>query len=145
MREAFHTEIHTLADGHYANMSIPQMPTALAPAVIGVVKLNNFMPHNNIVHRTNFTYTGSGGKVEHAIVPEDLATIYNVNPVFSGGNTGQGVTLVVIEDSDVAHTSDWTTFRSKFGLSGFTSGSFTQNPSHGHGGLHRSGRRRRRG
>jgi len=126
VREAFHTEIHMLADGHYANMSIPQMPTALAPAVIGVVKLNNFMPHSNIIGRTNFTYTGSGGKIEHAIVPEDLATIYNVNPVFSGGNTGQGVTVVVIEDSNVAHTSDWTTFRSKFGLSGFTSGSFTQ-------------------
>jgi subtilase family serine protease len=59
-------------------------------------------------------------------VPEDLATIYNVTPVFNSGNTGQGVTLVVIEDSDVKSTADWTTFRAKFGLSGFTGGSFTQ-------------------
>ncbi|HTT98200.1 MAG TPA: S53 family peptidase [Rhizomicrobium sp.] len=127
VREAFHTEIHALADGkHWSNMSLPQIPSALAPAVVGVAKLNNFMPHTNIIGRSNFTYTGSGGKIEHAIVPEDLATIYNVNPVFNGGNTGQGVTLVVIEDSDVKNASDWTTFRSKFGLSGFTSGSFSQ-------------------
>jgi subtilase family serine protease len=127
VREAFHTEIHALADGkHFSNMSVPQMPSALAPAVIGVVKLNNFMPHTNIVGRTNFTYTGSSGKIEHAIVPEDLATIYNLNPVFQSGNTGQGQTVVVIEDGDVGSTADWTTFRTKFGLSKYTGGSFTQ-------------------
>ena len=124
LREAFHTEIHTLADGHYANMSTPQMPASLAPAVIGIAKLNNYMPHANIV-RSDFTYT-KGTATIHAIVPEDLATIYNVNPVFTGGNTGQGVTVVVIEDSDVKSTADWTTFRTKFGLLSFTGGSFVQ-------------------
>ncbi len=126
VREAFHTEIHALADGrHFANMSIPQMPTALAPAVIGVVKLNNFMPHTNIIGRTSFTWQ-NGAKTEHAIVPEDLATIYNLNPVFKSGNTGQGQTVVVIEDSDVKTTADWTTFRNKFGLGQYTGASFTQ-------------------
>jgi subtilase family serine protease len=125
VRAAFHTEIHALADGHYANMSVPQIPAALAPAVAAVVKLNNYMPHTNIIRRTDFTYT-SGTKTYHAIVPEDLATIYNLNPVFASGNTGQGQTVVVIEDSNVEHVTDWTTFRSKFGLSGYTQGSFTQ-------------------
>src|SRR5208282_295244 len=56
----------------------------------------------------------------------DLATIYNMNPLFNGGVSGQGQTVVVIEDTNVYLTTDWTTFRSTFGLSSFTSGSFTQ-------------------
>ncbi len=56
----------------------------------------------------------------------DLATIYNLNPLFSDGISGQGQTIVVIEDTNVFSTADWTTFRSTFGLSGYTSGSFTQ-------------------
>ncbi len=48
MEAAFHTEIHNLdVNGTHqiSNMSDPQIPAALAPAVIGVVKLNSFMPH----------------------------------------------------------------------------------------------------
>jgi len=60
------------------------------------------------------------------VVPADLATIYNLNPLFNAGISGQGQTVVVIEDTDVFNTGDWTTFRSTFGLSGFTSGSFSQ-------------------
>jgi hypothetical protein len=56
----------------------------------------------------------------------DLATIYNLNPLFNAGISGQGQTVVVIEDTDVFSTADWNTFRSTFGLSSFTSGSFTQ-------------------
>ncbi len=51
VREAFHTEIHTLdAAGkrHFANMSDPQIPAALLPAVTGVVSLNNFMPRPGV-------------------------------------------------------------------------------------------------
>jgi hypothetical protein len=42
---AFHTAIHYLDVGgvtHFANMSDPQIPAALAPAVVGVVSLHNF-------------------------------------------------------------------------------------------------------
>ena len=44
---AFHTEIHNFAVGgvaHIANMSDPQIPAALAPAVAGVKGLHNFFP-----------------------------------------------------------------------------------------------------
>src|SRR6202453_4458172 len=44
IRDAFHTEIHNLdvhGEKHYANMSDPQIPAALAPAVVGVVSLHN--------------------------------------------------------------------------------------------------------
>ena len=48
VREAFHTEIHYLevnGQRHIANMSDPQIPEALAPAVAGVVSMHDFRPH----------------------------------------------------------------------------------------------------
>ncbi len=125
VREAFHTEIHQLnVNGarHIANMSDPQIPAALAPAVAGVVSLNDFKPHTNFKRRPD--YTVSGGY--YIVVPGDLATIYNLNPLFTEGISGQGQTIVVIEDTDVYSTKDWTTFRSEFGLSSYTGGTFTQ-------------------
>jgi hypothetical protein len=47
VRESFHTEMHQLSvngEKHIANMSDPRIPAALAPAVKGVVSLNDFRP-----------------------------------------------------------------------------------------------------
>ena len=128
VRKAFHTEIHELSVNgrqHIANMSDPQIPAALAPAVAGVVSLHDFMPHPMNKPHKDYTFT-SGGSTYYAVVPADLAKIYNFSPQFSAGISGKGETIVVIEDTNVYSTSDWTTFRSTFGLSGYTSGSFTQ-------------------
>src|SRR5208337_3480475 len=64
----------------------------------------------------------------YLVVPADLATIYNLNPLFTAGYSGQGQTIVVVEDSDVYnYPGDWNKFRSTFGLaSAYPSGSFTQ-------------------
>lgn len=128
VREAFHTEIHRLVvngRSHIANMSDPQIPAALAPAIRGIVSLHDFMPRPMNKPRTDYTFTVNGNTYQ-GVVPADLATIYNLNPLFSSGLSGQGQTIVVIEDTNVYNTADWTTFRSTFGLSGYTSGSFTQ-------------------
>jgi hypothetical protein len=128
VRETFHTEIHTLdvnGEKHIANMSDPRIPAALVPAVVGVVSLNDFRPHPMYVPRAEYTVsTGTGEK--YLVVPGDLATIYNLNPLFSAGISGQGQTIVVVEDSDVYTAADWTSFRSTFGLSSYTDGSFKQ-------------------
>src|SRR5438309_8325475 len=127
VREAFHTEIHNLdANGetHIANTSDPQIPSALAPAIVGIVSLHDFKPraqHEMLTAGANYTFGGSN----YALVPADLATIYNLNPVFSAGYSGQGQTIVVIEDTNVFSTSDWSTFRSTFGLSTYSAGSFS--------------------
>jgi uncharacterized repeat protein (TIGR01451 family) len=126
VRNAFHTEMHTLAVRgvrHVANMSDPQIPAALTPLVAGIVTLNDFRPHPTL-HLAHPGYTVSSS--EHLVVPADLATIYNLNPLFGVGITGQGQTVVVIEDTDVYSASDWSTFRSVTGLSDYSSGSFTQ-------------------
>jgi hypothetical protein len=48
VRETFHTEIHNLilanGDKHIANVSDPQIPAALAPAVDGIASLHDFSP-----------------------------------------------------------------------------------------------------
>jgi len=149
VREAFQTEIHNLearGQKHIANMSEPQIPIALAPAVAGVVSLHDFAPHTmrrdvslpHIDPRTGALLTaqessglqpeytaGSGTGSYHPVVPADLATIYNLNPLFSAGYPGTGQTVVVIEDTNVFSAADWTKFRSTFGLARYTGGKFT--------------------
>jgi subtilase family serine protease len=137
VRNAFHTEIHNLeVNGvhHIANMSDPKIPAALAPAVTGIVSLHDFMPHPNYKPKPGYTFgtdscyplNGSSGGPCYAVVPADLATIYNFAPAFSAGLTGAGQTIVVIEDTNLYNATNWTTFRSTFGLSGYTTGSLTQ-------------------
>jgi len=128
VREAFHTEIHFLhskGKKHFANMSDPQVPAALAPFVVGIVSLHDFMPHPMYKPRSEYTFTSASG-TEYALVPADLATIYNLNPLFSEGYSGQGQTVAVIEDTNLYSASDWTTFRSTFALSKYTSGALMQ-------------------
>src|SRR5207244_4331303 len=130
VRAAFHTEIHNLkvnGTNHIANMRNPQIPAALAPAVLGIVSLHDFRPHPMHKMRAPPNYTfGSLFGSTYAVVPPDLATIYNLNPQFSSGTSGQGQTIVVIEDTNVYSTADWTTFRSTFGLTSYSSGSLIQ-------------------
>ena len=134
VRAAFHTEIHHFeVNGkmHVANASDPQIPVALVPAVVGVVSLNDFGPEPKTRARPAYTYSGCGaitGSNCQIMVPADLATIYNLNPLFTDGISGQNQTIVVIEESDLYnYPGDWNTFRSTFGLStAFPGGSLSQ-------------------
>jgi subtilase family serine protease len=125
VREAFQTEIHWLevnGQKHISNMSDPRIPAALAPAVVGVASLNDFRPHPMYRPKSDYT-TVIDGFTYYIVVPGDLATIYNLNPLFGAGTTGTGQTIVVVEDSNM-NPADWNTFRSVFGLSSYTSGKF---------------------
>jgi hypothetical protein len=122
IRSAFHTEIHNLSvngTAHFANTTDPQIPAALAPLVAGVVSLNNFRPHPQVVHKPQATgdFDKNGN---FYITPPDLATIYNFNPAFNGGITGKGQTIYLVEDSDIytngGTVNDWATFRTGFGI-----------------------------
>ena len=135
VHNAFQTEIHNFVINgkkHIGNIADPQIPLALASLVSGVVSLHDFKPRS--MHRlrkpeNQFTFPGSFGGSNYALVPADLATIYNLKPLFSAGYSGQGQTIALIENTDVFSASDWTTFRSTFGLSGYTSSFTTLHPS----------------
>lgn len=125
VRAAFSTPIHRYAAKgavHIANATDPKIPEALAPVVAGVVSLHDFRPRSMMKPRAK--YTTSGGY--YAVTPADLATIYNFTPAFNAGYTGKGQTIVVVEDTNLYSTADWTRFRTVFGLSGYTSGSLSQ-------------------
>jgi subtilase family serine protease len=115
IREAFHTEIHNLSVNgkpHIANSSDPSIPAALAPAIHGVVSMNDFRPHPLRKPRSGYS-PGSG---LYPLAPGDLETIYNMNPLYGRGISGQGQTIVVLEDSDLYAANDWYAFRQTFGL-----------------------------
>jgi hypothetical protein len=133
VRTAFHTEIHELSvngEKHMANMSDPEIPAALAPAVKGVVSLNDFRPQKMMKHAmkgtgADFTISPGCGFLTslrdatpscEALMPADLATIYNLNPLFTAGISGKGQTVVVIEDEDAYSLGDWSSFRKVAGL-----------------------------
>jgi subtilase family serine protease len=132
VRESFHTEMHRLSvngETHMANMSDPSIPAALTPAVKGIVSLNDFRPRTmmkRVPHgKGELTFAMSCGFLTglrdattncEALMPADLATIYNLNPVFSAGITGKGQTIVVIEDEDAYSLGDWNSFRKVAGL-----------------------------
>ena len=125
VRRAFRTEIHALnvnGEPHVANMSDPQIPAALAGVVKGVVSLHDFRPRAALHKRPAFQVV-SGTSTYEAVSPADLATIYNLNPLFAAGITGAGQAIVVIENTLLQNVSDVATFRTAFGLSG---GSFSQ-------------------
>ncbi len=126
VRQAFHTEIHHLVvrgEAHIANMSDPQIPAELAPVVSGIVSLNDFRPRPTLKQRPSYTVSSA----YQLVVPADLATIYNFTPAFTAGISGQGQTIVLIEDTDLYSAADWSTFRSTLGLaSAYPNGTLAQ-------------------
>ncbi len=153
VKGAFRTELHELkvrGERHMANMQEPQVPAALAGVVVGVASLNDFRPKpantgisaaridaasKAIVPQATPSQTLATkaaapdftvSSATQVVVPDDLHTIYNFNPVYKSGVTGKGQTVVVIEDTDVYTTQDWYIFRKIFGLAKYAQGSFTQ-------------------
>ena len=126
IRTAFHTEIHNLSvngKAHIANVSDPSIPAALAAAVHGVVSMNDFRPHTALKPKAAYTVNAD----YQLLAPGDLQTIYDINPLYAKGFSGQGQTVVVVEDTNLYSTADWHTFRKTFGLSKkFPQGSLSQ-------------------
>ena len=143
IRETFHTSIHQLdvnGEAHVANVSDPQIPAALAPVVKGIASLNDFKPHPMNKPATDYSFAGCTPSASvptepgtcYAMTPVDNQTIYNLNPLYNAGFSGQGQTIYLVEDTDTYGasgtngTGDWNTYRSTFGLStNFPLGSYT--------------------
>ena len=133
LREAFHTEIHYLeahGEQHIANMSDPQIPQALAPAVQGVVSLHDFRPHAAHESRPAYTFSGNCGPPCDYLVPADFQTIYNLTPLYAAGIYGQGQTVAVVETSN-SYANDWSAYQKTFGLTGYGGTLTTVHPNSG--------------
>jgi subtilase family serine protease len=138
IRETFHTELHTLdvnGEIHFANMSDPQIPAAIAPAVVGIVSLNNYRPKPQYTYGSSCQLlnkaTGEPNSTCYNLVPADLETIYNFLAL-SSGLTGSGERIAVLEASDMYNStgssSDYNMFLSAFGLSSYGGTLVTYHP-----------------
>jgi subtilase family serine protease len=118
VQETFHTTIHKYIvneEQHWANASDPSIPTALTPAVVGVVTLHNFTKKPTIRFtgepvpaklvpgkKPQVTFPAQNGQPAiNALGPQDYAVIYNINPTYNTGVTGQGVTIGVVGRSNL--------------------------------------------
>jgi hypothetical protein len=127
LRQAFNTEIHTyLIDGeeHHANNRNPQIPAAFAPVVAGIMQLHDFVPKSNIEILGRAAHDPSTHHVKPEwtqnttmlmLAPGDFAVQYDLNPLYSAGTNGAGVTIGIIGASNVDPTIV-ASYRSVFGL-----------------------------
>ncbi len=120
VQSVFLTEIHRYRvqnEDHVANATEPSIPAALENIVLGIRGLDDFRPKPRAKLRgapvpADPRYTSAG---VHQLVPGDIGTIYDVNPLYARGINGTGQKLVVVGQTDV-DPADVRMFRSTFGL-----------------------------
>ena len=115
IESAFGTSIHTMSENgeqHFANITDPTLPAAIAGIVNGITGLNDFKLQSRAAVRPQFTSSISGGQY---MAPGDFFTIYDMNPLVSSGNLGNGVTIAVMGQTNIS-TADVDAFRSAAGL-----------------------------
>ena len=114
VREFFHADIHVYEKGgvqYHATNQQPQIPQSLVPIVAGITPMNDFpikLPQTRRVSRTvsdaqtgvvrpNWTQTSAN----YLLTPGDFSIQYDLQPAYSVGNNGAGVTVGVISAADV--------------------------------------------
>jgi len=99
---------------HFANATEPRIPAALEPVVAGVDGLDDFRPRPFYI-KSNVAPDFNYGGVANFLVPDDIATIYNVNPLYRAGFDGAGQKIVMVGDSAL-DLADIRTFRQTYNL-----------------------------
>ena len=114
---------------HTANATNLSMPSILAPAVRGVLSLNDFRSKPTLAYQfgvrrnssgalvptdPNFTLVNASGTA-HYLTPADYANIYSLAPLYKAGLDGSGQTIAVVARSNIDFT-DVEVFRQAFAL-----------------------------
>lgn len=102
VRATVQTAIHRyLQDGktHFANSSAPSIPSALVGVVAGIRGLDDFdfylKPSGST--RPQYIYNGT-----HALSPDDVAAIYDINALYEEGITGAGQTIAIAGEATIS-------------------------------------------
>ena len=117
VQSGLHAEIHRYnvnGETHYANATNPALPAAFAGMVSSIRGLNDFRLKPKNLRKATPQATAGG---THYVVPDDLATIYNVAPLYTASPAinGTGQSLVIVGQSEI-NASDINKFRSTFNL-----------------------------
>jgi subtilase family serine protease len=114
---AFQTELHDYAlDGekHFANAKEPSIPSSLSGVVTSIRGLDDFRPRPHRADiRLHPDFNAAGGY--HYLGPDDLATIYNIAPLYQAGVDGTGQKLAIAGQTAI-DIADLRAFRSRFNL-----------------------------
>jgi subtilase family serine protease len=120
---AFHTEIHLYqmnGEMHYANATEPSIPAAIQDVVAAVHGLHNFRLKPKARKLTALGLASDGVSPaytssttgNHYLAPDDFATIFDVNPLYSAGINGASQKIVIVGQSQIlaSHLSTFTTY-----------------------------------
>ena len=101
---------------HFAMSREPSVPSAFAGVVMGFRGLHDFRLKPRGIRKVSpaprFTSSVSGN---HFLAPDDLATIYNLKPLYGSSINGSGQKIAVVGRSAI-NVNDVRTFRSLSGL-----------------------------
>ena len=114
---AFQTELHAFevrGVQHFANVVQPSVPAGLKDVVVEVTGLHDFTPEPQIARSLQPAAAGMSSGL-NLLGPGDLATIYDMNGLYSRGITGKGVTVAVLGQTPIG-LSDYQAYRQLFGL-----------------------------
>jgi uncharacterized protein (TIGR03437 family) len=116
---AFGTEIHRYSvngELHYANASEPSIPAILSGIIAAIHGLNDFRlkaPRHSVVVRPAYTNASFCGN--YCLAPGDLATIYDIQPLYAASVDGTGQKIVVVGQTQI-NPADIQQFRTYFNL-----------------------------
>lgn len=121
VEQAFSTEMHIYRINgtvHFAPSTALSVPSALAPAVLGIRNLDDFRPrpqlrlNRNMRAKPAFTSSQSGNVY---FAPGDIATVYDIQPLYNASVTGSGQSITIVGQSAI-QVSDIEAFQSDSGL-----------------------------
>jgi subtilase family serine protease len=122
---AFRTEIHHYnvnGEMHFANATEPSIPAGLAGIATGIRGLDDFHPKPMSIKKAPQVQNARPDFFDNHfsppdfVAPGDIATIYDIKPLYSAGIDGTGQKLVVVGQTDI-FLADINDFRTGFGLS----------------------------
>ena len=117
VERAFQTQIHNYTvngETHFANSTQISIPAALAGAVNSVHGLDDFRLKPRVRSCEEQVHLTDSPELIY-MAPGDLAVIYDINPLYTAGDTGKGVTIAVVGQTAIV-PADITDFRAAAGL-----------------------------
>jgi subtilase family serine protease len=114
IRHTLQTELHqyhAASRTHFANATEIRVPAGLEPLLWGITGLDDFGT-GSYAKNTPAANLPNG---RHSLTPGDLATIYNIMPLYDRGLSGSGQKIVIPGHTDF-HLEDVQTFRAQLGL-----------------------------
>ncbi len=105
VQAAFGTELHNYqvdSEQHFAPAADLTLPTELASVTAAVLHLSNFRPKPNVklLTRPQPDYTTLSTQT-HYLGPQDIATMYDLIPLYQSGFTGSSQSVAIVGQSYV--------------------------------------------